>query len=95
MKRIRMGLLALTAVTGIGSAFALNHKAPKAGTLYYAQKINATQSVWVRTMPTNACSQDSALECTITSTSADVTSLPPDTYPAQFSSLGIPGKAHN
>jgi len=95
MKRIRMGLLALTAVTGISSAFALNHKAPKAGTLYYALKINATQSVWVSTKPANLCNQNSALECTITSTSADVTSLPPDTYPAQFSSVGIPGKARN
>lgn len=90
-----MGLMAIAAIAGVGGAYATSHKAPRrAGAVYYAQKINATQSVWRAALPGKPCGPTSALACTITSTSTNVTSLPPDTYPAQFSVLGGNGQAH-
>ncbi len=94
MKKIRMGLIAFAAIAGVGGAYATSHKTHfHAGTLYYSQKINSTQSVWRDVQPTTSC-QPSALDCTITSTSADVTSLPPNTFPAQFSVVNNAGKSH-
>ena len=94
MKKIRMGLIAFAAIAGVGGAYATSHKTRlHAGTVYYSQKINSTQSVWRDVQPTTAC-QPSALDCTITSTSANVTSLPPNTFPAQFSVVAGSGKSH-
>ncbi|WP_143822146.1 hypothetical protein [Mucilaginibacter pedocola] len=83
MKKIRMGLLALAAIAGAGSAFAINHPKPRVGALYYAKLIAPGQSVWTTTQPDADCTRTSALACTITSTSSGVTSLPANTFPAQ------------
>jgi hypothetical protein len=94
MKKIKMAFVALTAISGIGGAYATSHRAPlHAGTLYYSQKINATESVWRAVQPQNAC-QPSALDCTITSTSSNVTSLPPNTFPAQYTVVNGTGQSH-
>ncbi|WP_345955211.1 hypothetical protein [Mucilaginibacter sp. PAMB04168] len=93
MKKIRMGFIALAAIAGVGGAYATSHKTRLTGTVYYSQKINSTQSVWRAVQPGTAC-QPSALDCTITSTSANVTSLPPNTYPAQFTVVNNAGKSH-
>lgn len=95
MKKIRMGLIAFAAIAGIGGAYATSHKAPRhSGTLYYAQKINSTQSVWRDVKPSNLCASTSDLACTITSTSSNVTSLAPNTFPAQYTIVSGDGKAH-
>lgn len=95
MKKIRMGLIAFAAIAGVGGAYATSHKTHfHAGTLYYAQKINSTQSVWREVKPGNPCASTSDLACTITSTSSNVTSLPPNTFPSQFTVVSGDGKAH-
>ena len=94
MKKIRMGLIAFAAIAGVGGAYATSHKSRlSGGTIYYSQKINSTQSVWRDVQPSTGC-QPSSLDCTITSTSANVTSLPPNTFPAQFSVVNNAGKSH-
>lgn len=94
MKKFRMALVAFAAITGIGGAFATSHKNHlRGGTFYYSQKINATQSVWKAVQPSTPC-QASSLDCTITSTSSNVTSLAPDTFPAQYSTVNNSGQSH-
>ncbi len=95
MKSIRLALVALAAISGIGGAFASSHKKPAGGTTYYAHKISATQSVWVASKPGGLCNQSSDLACTITSTSSNVTSLAPNTFPAQYTVVSGNGEARN
>jgi hypothetical protein len=94
MNKIKLGLMAMMAVTGIGSSFALNHHKALTGTKYYAQSIGTGQAKWVAVQPTTDCDVPSSLACTITSTSSGVTSLPANTFPAQFTILNGSGEAH-
>jgi hypothetical protein len=94
MKSIRLALVALAAISGIGGAFASSHKKPVGGTTYYAKK-SGSQSVWVASKPGGLCNQASALACTITSTSSNVTSLAPNTFPAQYTIVSGSGEARN
>jgi Family of unknown function (DUF6520) len=71
MKKIRMGLIALAAITGIGGAFAANHPAKRMGTLYYAKKNGTNSFQWVTNrppQPTYHCNSGLQAACTITST---------------------------
>jgi len=89
-----MAFVALSVISGIGGAYATSHRAHlHGGTLYYSQKINSTQSVWVAAQPNTPC-QASSLDCTITSTSSNVTSLAPNTFPAQYSVVNNAGESH-
>lgn len=84
MKRIKMGILALAAITGIGGAFAFNHPQKPAGTVYYSY-LSGTHVMWETNRGDLSCTTDPAhsqFACTITSTSSGVTSLQ-DAYPAQ------------
>lgn len=68
MKRIKMGIMALAAITGIGGAFAFNYPHKAAGTLYYGQG-TASSFRWVAVQPSTSCVDKSADgACTITST---------------------------
>ena len=93
MKTIRMGLLALAAITGIGGAFASSHKKPVGGTTYYAKR-NGSEINWVTSKPSSPCGGTSEVACTITSTSTNVTSLN-NQFPAQYTVVSGPGEAHN
>jgi uncharacterized protein YceK len=96
MKKLKIGLMAIVALTGAGSAFAFNHPKAHAGTKYYAVRVSAgiNHSRWTATQPDGSCNNASALACTITSTSTGVTSLPQDTYPAQFTKIGTDGESY-
>ena len=84
MKKIKMGLLAFAALTGMSSAFAINHPKKVAGTTYYGI-LSGTDAKWTLNRPERlSCGSDEhAIACTITSTApqADVLStvnaLPP------------------
>jgi hypothetical protein len=69
MHKIRMGLIALAAVSGIGSAFAFNHHAKHSGVTYYA-KSNGSGFQWVTSRPgaPMSCKPGGDAACTITST---------------------------
>ena len=69
MKKIRMGLMALAAISGVSSAFAFNHPKKHFGTLYYAKIVSPGHFQWFTSAP-GTCG-DSTLPnvaCTITST---------------------------
>ena len=75
MKKIRMGLMALAAVSGIGSAFAFNTPKKHFGTTYRAYIDAGGTQRWALNPPANySCQSSSTVACTITSTSpqADV-----------------------
>ena len=93
MKSIRLALVALAAISGIGGAFASSHKKPAGGTTYYAKQ-SGSEIIWVTTKPNSLCSGSSNVACTITSTSANVTSLN-NQFPAQYTVLGGSGERHN
>ncbi|MDP9077778.1 MAG: hypothetical protein M3O71_10175 [Bacteroidota bacterium] len=77
MRKIKMGLMAMAAITGIGSAFAFNHPHKVAGATYYGYRINSTTVGWATSPPqfTNCQSDSQALACTITSTAPQATVL--------------------
>jgi len=91
MKKIRMGLMAFAAVTGIGSAFAFNAPKKQIGTTYYAS-LSGSNQVWSLTPPSGkSCQSGNTVACTITSTSpqADVLATQndfPDNYTVQHAS---------
>jgi uncharacterized protein YceK len=99
MKKLKIGLMAMVSITGIGSAFAFNAPKHQAGTTYYAIQTSGTHARWTAVQPSGpgvACNvPTSKLNCTITSTSSGVTSLPDDTYPAQFSKTNPSQDAYN
>lgn len=85
MKKIKMGLIALATLAGIGGAFAFNHPTKQSGTIYYAHKDSDGHVRWY-TSPTGRCSAYSSLACTITSTS-NVSGVQ-DAFPSQYSLAG-------
>ncbi|WDF78955.1 hypothetical protein PQ469_02915 [Mucilaginibacter sp. KACC 22773] len=91
--------MAMVSITGIGSAFAFNAPKHQVGTTYYAIQTTGNHARWTAVHPTGpgiACSTATLkLNCTITSTSSGVTSLPDDTYPAQFSKVNPSQEAYN
>lgn len=50
MKKVKMGLMAIVAITGIGAGFAFSPKTPKDATTYYAVK-SGSSFVWQTTDP--------------------------------------------
>jgi len=90
MKKIRMGLIALTALTGVGSAFAFNLPKKHANPEYYAIKVNSTTLGWTDVRPAQSCHNDplaTNLACTITSSTAPATVLATtNAYPADHGS---------
>jgi hypothetical protein len=95
MKKIRMSLMALAAIAGLGSAFAITPKHHTAGVTYYGYKDSNGDARWATTPParTSCASDDKALACTITSTSANVTSLV-NAFPAQTSIVNGAGSMY-
>ena len=85
MKKIKMGLIALATIAGIGGAFAFNHHARPSGTIYYAHKDSDRHVRWYTTS-SGRCSSYSSLACTITSTSS--VSGVVDAFPSQYSLAG-------
>lgn len=73
MKKLRMGLMALAAVSGIGSAFAFNAPKKHFGATYYSYLDSGVQK-WSTSQPAGMCRDGNTVACTITSTSpqADV-----------------------
>lgn len=69
MKKIKMGMIALAALTGIGSAFAFGHHGKRSGSFYYA-KSNSSGFQWVTSRPAAplSCKPGGSAACTITST---------------------------
>lgn len=67
MKRIKMGLMALAAVSSIGSAFAFSPAARPNATTYYSIKTSAGHFRWTATEPA------STLRCDDTSVRANCT----------------------
>jgi hypothetical protein len=83
MKKIRMGFIALAALTGLGGAFAFTPKHHAVGAIYYGYKDANGNARWTVNQPTDNCLSDpKGLACTITSTSSGVTSLV-NQFPAQ------------
>jgi hypothetical protein len=65
MKKVKMGLMALAALTGMGSAFAAAPRHAKNATTYYAIK-SGSSFVW-RTSPAGHCLNTAvSATCTIT-----------------------------
>lgn len=89
MKKIRIGLMAIAALTGISGAFAFNSPKKVVGTTYYGYKDANGDARWATTPPafTNCGATDNALACTITSTSTNVTNLV-NQFPAQHTVIG-------
>ncbi len=85
MRKLKMILMAVTAIIGIGGAFAFNRPVKPIGTIYYAHKGTDGHVRWV-TSPSGRCSSFTSLACTITSTS-DVSNVV-DAFPAQYSLAG-------
>jgi len=66
MKKLKMGFMALAALTSIGGAFAFTPKTHKNDITYYAQK-NGSSFVWVTSKPSSHClSTTLAATCSIT-----------------------------
>jgi hypothetical protein len=90
MKKIRMGLLALAAISGIGGAFAFNHPAKRFGQMYYSyvDPLSGDQK-WSTSVPAGSCRSGNTVACTITSTSpqADVLSKS-NGFPANYTVQG-------
>ncbi|AYL94213.1 hypothetical protein HYN43_002400 [Mucilaginibacter celer] len=97
MKKIRIGLMAIAALSGMGSAYAINHPKKTQGLLYYGRITSAGHFDWFTSAPPgcNATTTPNAA-CTITST-YDVTGgayadqLPPGANVQNAST----GKLHN
>ena len=89
MKKIRMGLMALAALSGVGGALAFTPK--NAGTVYYGYKDASGNARWSASQPASDCQPDAkGLACTITSTSSNVTSLQ-NQFPAQHTVIAGAG----
>lgn len=88
--------MAFAALTGIGSAFAFNRAPKLAGGATYYSYYDGDDVKWSTTRPTgaNANCVASNLACTITSTSANVTSDYINEFPPQHSVLNQNGKSH-
>lgn len=89
MKKIRIGLMALAALTGISGAFAFSPKANL--TTYYAQVTGPGTFHWSTTKPDTICSPDGSVvvACTIVTNTAPTDNILPaghtdthDAYPA-------------
>lgn len=90
MKKIRMGLIALSALTGVGSAFAFNLPKKHFNPQYYAIKVDANTLGWTNVRPAQSCHADplaNGLACTITSATPQATVLnTTNAYPADHGS---------
>ena len=78
MKKIRMGLMAIAALTGLGSAFAQSPK-PLA-TTYYARQTAGNGFHWTKTVPnpsTAQCLTQTSRICTITTSVAPTDNVVP------------------
>jgi len=76
MKKFRMGLMALAAISGIGGAFAFNAPKKHFGATYYAYIDPSGVQRWTASPPANySCQSTSNVACTITSTTAPATVL--------------------
>jgi hypothetical protein len=90
MKRIKMGIIALAAITGIGGAFAFSPKPLRADSMvYYGFRDSNGDGKWTLTPPSGAsCQEGNSIACTITSTSDQTTVLGlTNAFPAQYSVL--------
>jgi hypothetical protein len=77
MKRVKLGLMALTAMASIGSAFAFSPAAKPNLTTYYALKQSGS-FIWTTTQPSSACAR-TALKaiCTIQTANQPVDGMVP------------------
>lgn len=82
MKKIRLGLMAFAALTGVGSAFAFNHPAKhrRASKTYYAyidNTVSPSVQRWTEIQPSldDFTCLPSSVACTITSTTDEATVL--------------------
>jgi len=78
MKKIRMGLMAIAALSGVGSAFAFSPK-PNAVT-YYARQTSGSNFHWTQTAPnpdTAACLPQSNEICQISTNVAPTDNVVP------------------
>lgn len=87
MKRIKIGLLALAAVVGVGTAVAVNAKAKLVGITYYGVLGTDNKVRWTKVKPpvSKQCLPFNRLACTITSTSPEAAVLSAvDVFPPQY-----------
>ncbi len=71
MKKVKMGLMAFAALTGIGSALAFSPKTTKNLTTYYALK-SGSSFVWVTSPPAHKSCSNTAINVTCTITTANL-----------------------
>jgi hypothetical protein len=78
MKKIRMAMMAVAALSGVGSAFALSPKSN--ATTYYARQTTGSNFHWTQTVPnpsTATCSPQSNEICQISTNVAPTDNLVP------------------
>jgi hypothetical protein len=96
MKKIRMGLMAMAAITGVGSALAFNAPKKVFGATYYAYIDGSGTQRWSSSVPVGSCGASSSVACTITSTTAPATVLATTNgFPANHTVQGGNGRAYS
>lgn len=95
MNKIKLGLLALISIAGVGAAFASSHKARFAKT-YYGVLTAPGKVKWVTVLPANKiCDDYTAFACVITSAVATATvKALTNAFPLTHRTVSNPGKVY-